>query len=64
MRPDPRAHEAVELLRSARPSDGRWIQEIRYEGRVWFDIDVPAGEPSRWVTFLAERALARWDALA
>jgi hypothetical protein len=31
-------------------------------GRVWFDVDVPAGEPSPWVTFLALRVLAWWDA--
>lgn len=58
---DARLGEAVELIRSARQSDGRWIQESRHPGRVWFDVDVPAGEPSPWLTFYGTRALRWWD---
>lgn len=56
---DPRADGAIEVLREKRQSDGTWLQDRRYPGRVWFDLDVPAGEPSKWVTFLALRALRR-----
>jgi len=60
--PDPRAADAVALVRAARPDDGRWLQGTRYRGQVWFEIDVPVGEPSPWVTFVATRVLAWWDA--
>lgn len=60
--PDPRLGEAVELLRAARQPDGRWLQDGRLPGRQWFEVDVPAGEPSRWVTFHAARVLGWWDA--
>ena len=59
--PDPRMAEAIELVRSARESDGTWRQERRHPGRVWFDIDVPVGEPSPWLTFFALRVLRWWD---
>ncbi|MDQ4502138.1 squalene cyclase [Sinomonas sp. ASV322] len=59
--PDLRASEAVELVRSARRDDGTWLQEERLPGRAWFDVDVPPGQPSPWLTFYATRALAWWD---
>lgn len=59
--PDPRAAEAVERLRAARGDDGRWLQGWRFGGDAWIEHDAPPGEPSRWVTFLAQRALNRWD---
>jgi hypothetical protein len=60
--PDPRLADAVELVRSARQPDGTWVQERRHPGRVWFEMDVPAGEPSKWLTFHATRLLNWWDA--
>jgi hypothetical protein len=60
--PDPRLADAIELVRSARQPDGTWLQERRHPGRVWFEMDVPAGEPSRWLTFYAMRVLGWWDA--
>lgn len=30
-------------------------------GRVWFETDVPEGEPSKWLTLSATRVLAWWD---
>jgi hypothetical protein len=60
--PDPRLAEAIEVIASARHPDGTWIQEVRYPGRVWFEVDVPPGEPSRWLTFYGTRALQRWAA--
>ncbi|RJK94861.1 squalene cyclase [Vallicoccus soli] len=62
--PDPRAAEAVELVRAARDPDGTWHQQLRHEGRVWFDVDAGPGEPSRWLTFHALRVLAWWDGQA
>jgi hypothetical protein len=59
--PDPRLAEAIEVIRSARRPDGTWLQERRHPGRVWFEIDVPVGEPSPWLTFSATRVLAWWD---
>lgn len=58
--PDPRAAEAVELVRSS-AHDGRWLQERRLGGDVWFEVDVPVGEPSPWLTFHALRVLRWWD---
>ena len=53
----PRVDETLELIRSRRRSDGTWLQEDELPGRVWFALDVPPGQPSKWVTFLASRAL-------
>ncbi|MCU1529265.1 MAG: hypothetical protein JWP75_3028 [Frondihabitans sp.] len=60
--PDPRLAEAVAVIREARCIDGTWLQERRHPGRVWFDVDVPPGEPSPWLTFFATRALNWWEA--
>lgn len=60
--PDPRMAEAIEAVRAQRQPDGTWLQARRHPGRVWFEVDVPAGEPSRWLTFFATRVLAWWDA--
>lgn len=59
--PDPRMTEAIEQIRAARQSDGSWLQAGRQPGRVWFEVDVPAGEPSKWLTLFAMRVLAWWD---
>jgi hypothetical protein len=58
--PDPRLAEAVALLEADRDPDGRWRQERRHPGRVWFEVDVPPGEQSRWLTFFALRVLDWW----
>jgi hypothetical protein len=60
--PDPRMADAIEVIRNARQPDGTWLQERRHPGRVWFEIDVPVGEPSPWLTFHATRVLDWWDA--
>jgi hypothetical protein len=61
-RPDSRMADAVELIRGARQPDGTWLQSGRLPGRVWFEVDAPAGEPSKWLTLFATRVLAWWDA--
>ncbi|MDM4761727.1 squalene cyclase [Galbitalea sp. SE-J8] len=59
--PDARLADAVAIVRAARQPDGTWLQHDREKGRVWFDIDVPPGEPSPWLTMIALRVLRWWD---
>ncbi|MCL3861109.1 squalene cyclase [Actinotalea sp. K2] len=59
--PDPRLADAIQVLRSRRRPDGTWLQERRHPGRVWFEVDAPEGEPSKWLTFHGARILAWWD---
>lgn len=61
---DARLGEAVAVVRAARRQDGRWLQGKVLPGRAWFDVDVPEGEPSRWLTFYASRVLEWWDSEA
>jgi hypothetical protein len=60
--PDARMAEAIEQIRAARQPDGAWIQEGRQPGVVWFEIDVEAGQPSKWLTLSGIRVLEWWDA--
>jgi hypothetical protein len=60
--PDPRMSEAIEQIRAARQPDGTWIQERRHPGRVWFEVDVDAGEPSKWLTYYGTNLLQWWAA--
>lgn len=60
--PDARLAEAIEVVRAARTPGGRWLQTTPLAGRTWFDVDVPEGEPSRWLTLQATRVLEWWDA--
>jgi hypothetical protein len=59
--PDARIGDAIGVIRDARQPDGTWRQETRHPGRVWFEIDVPPGESSPWLTFHALRVLRWWD---
>jgi hypothetical protein len=58
---DPRMTDAIEVIRAARQPDGTWLQGEPLAGRVWFDVDVPEGEPSKWLTLIGTRVLAWWD---
>ena len=58
--PDPRLGDAIEIIRGAQQPDGRWVQQDPMEGREWFPIDVPSGQPSKWLTFHATRTLDWW----
>lgn len=60
-RKDPRMAEAVEMIRMARQADGTWLQGGRHPGRVWFEVDVDEGQPSKWLTFYALRVLEWWE---
>jgi hypothetical protein len=56
--PDPRIAEAEDALAAMANENGRWITNDRIPGQVWFDVDTPVGEESKWLTFFALRALA------
>ena len=59
--PDPRMSEAIGIVRAARQSDGGWLQTGRQPGRMWFEVDVPGGQPSNWLTLYGTRLPALWD---
>jgi hypothetical protein len=59
--PDPRMADAIERIRAARQPDGTWLQALRHPGRVWFEVDAPVGEPSKWLTLFGTRVLDWWD---
>lgn len=59
--PDPRAAEAIEIIRSRRGDDGRWTHEGTLPGRIYFKPET-IGEPGRWTTLVATRVLNWWDA--
>jgi hypothetical protein len=61
---DPRMAEAVEVVRSKRRRDGRWLLDRIYPGRVHFDLEGGVGTPSRWNTLRALRVLDWWDGAA
>lgn len=60
-RPDPRMSDAIDYIRRQQLPDGTWIQARRHPGRVWFEVDADAGEPSKWLTLIALRVLEWWD---
>ena len=55
---DARMHEALELIESKREPDGRWLLRDTFNGSFLFDIE-EKGQPSKWVTLNALRALSR-----
>jgi len=62
--PDPRLAEAIEVVRAGRDEQGRWRQDLRHAGEVWFEVDAEPGQPSKWLTLHALRVLHWWDAAA
>ncbi len=59
--PDSRMSDAVDIVRSKRQPDGRWLLERVHPGRVHFDLEDAVGTPSRWITLRALRVLKWWD---
>jgi hypothetical protein len=57
--PDARMSEAVHLIESRRQADGRWLLERAYDEALALPVGESVGEPSRWNTLRALRAL-RW----
>jgi hypothetical protein len=56
---DPRLSEAIEWLLSKQDERGRWKMEYSYNGKMWADVE-EKGQPSKWVTLRALRALKRF----
>lgn len=56
---DPRAQDAIDLLRSKRKKDGRWLLNSGPSGAIFFQFE-KAGQPSRWNTLRALRVLKWW----
>ena len=50
---------ALEVVRSKRDESGRWILE-HTPGSTWAEPG-KVGEPNKWVTLRALRALRRWE---
>jgi hypothetical protein len=59
--PDSRLGAAVDVVRSKRQPDGRWLLDRVHPGRVHFDFEGGVGTPSRWNTLRALRVLDWWD---
>ena len=57
VKPDDRVSEAIELVKSKRQHDGRWLLEAQYPGDLPVETDEGLGQPSRWITFRALRVL-------
>jgi hypothetical protein len=59
--PDERVAEAIDLVESKRPADGRWLLEVQYPGEMPVEMDEGEGKPSRWITLRALRVLDWYD---
>jgi hypothetical protein len=57
---DRRLADGIDLLRSKRQPDGRWLLEHRYKARDWFQMET-IHSPSRWNTLRGLRVLEWWD---
>ena len=57
--PDPRIDDAIGLVLDDRLDEDRWPAGRPRRGEVFFALDAPEGEPSRWNTLRALRVL-RW----
>ena len=53
---DPRLRNAVDLILSRQDEKGCWPLEYSYQGKTWID-PCEIGQPSKWVTLRAVRAL-------
>lgn len=62
VRPEERMADAIELVESKRDSDGRWLLETQYPGRMTVELDEGEGKPSRWNTLRALRVLDWYSA--
>ena len=56
---DSRCAAAIDLVAGKADADGRWPLENTHQGPTHFDMEGPAGFPSRWNTLRAMRVL-RW----
>ena len=58
---DPRLDEAMALLRARQQSDGTWLLDKTYPGKVHFALEDGDGRPSRWNTLRALRVMSWFD---
>ena len=61
--PDSRIGKAMDLIRESGEADGRYLQGRTYPGKVWFEVDVPEGQASKWITLFAHRTLKWWESI-
>jgi hypothetical protein len=54
---DARAEDAVAAVRERRQGDGRWLLDVRHKDTLYETLAGPVGEPNRWITLCARRAL-------
>jgi hypothetical protein len=59
--PDERVDDAVQLIRDRRQVDGRWLLDASYTDGIDVSLGESLGEPSRWNTLRALRALRWYD---
>ena len=59
--PDPRMAEAIELVRSKRQDDGRWLLDYAMPSHQTLRDGETLEEPSRWNTLRALRVLKWWE---
>ncbi|KAJ6783028.1 hypothetical protein PWT90_01850 [Aphanocladium album] len=59
--PDSRLKEAAALIRARQTSNGQWVLDRDDRGRRWLDVNDGIGQPSKWITLRALRALRWWD---
>lgn len=57
---DPRAAEAIELVKEKRRPDGRWGKGSQYSGATFFALE-PGRVAGRWNTLRAMRVLRWWE---
>ena len=56
---DPRLAEAIETIECHQLPDGRWRLDVRHKDTLYEEIAGAPGEPNRWITLRAFRALKR-----
>ncbi len=57
--PDPRIRDAVQVVKSRRQADGRWLLDCAHHEALALPFSETVGEPSQWNTLRALRVL-RW----
>jgi hypothetical protein len=57
---DPRLSRAINLVVDKQDAQGRWALEYEYAGKTWLEAG-PKGQPNKWVTLRALRALNTLD---
>jgi hypothetical protein len=59
--PDARIGDALDVVRSRRQADGRWLLDCAHDEALAFPFSESVGEPSRWNTLRALRVLRRHE---